>query len=113
MQSISHDSPTVSRNGFADSVYETLDSVWQNKESNDAGQLLLTSLVILTKDRNEFFVNQLLVSQHVLKANNKFNDKIVKLQMHRNSIKASKCAQKENHSNSHRTQIKDKEKPTL
>lgn len=69
----------MSRNGFGDSVYETLDSIWQNKESNDAGQLLLTSLAILTKDRNEFFVNQLLVSQHVLKANNKFNDKIVKL----------------------------------
>lgn len=47
------DSPIVCSNRFCDSVYKTSKSLLKNKESNDAGHLLLASLEILTKDRNE------------------------------------------------------------
>lgn len=52
-------------NRFGDSVCKTFDILWKYKEDENDGQLLLESLNILTKERNEVCnkFNQLLASQ--------------------------------------------------
>ena len=59
----------------------------QDKESDDAGQLLSASLGKLRKDRSELGFNQGLASQHMLKDNNGFSDKIHRLQYKRKQYK--------------------------
>lgn len=82
------DSLVVSRNASGDSVYKTLDSLWQNKESDDAGQLFLASLDKLTKNGNKLCVSQLLASQHLLNDKNEFTDKIDRAQYKRKQYKS-------------------------
>lgn len=87
-------SPIVSDNGLGDPVYETFDSLGENKENDAAGWLLLASLDKLIKDRNELRdkINQL---QNMVKDNKELNDKIDHLQMLINNLKVSKCALEE------------------
>lgn len=62
--------------------------ILNNKESDDAAQLLLASLDKLTKDGNKLCVNQLLASQHLLKDKNEFSDKIDRLEYKRKQYKS-------------------------
>lgn len=59
--------------------------------------LLPVSLNKLTMEKNELFVktNQLLASQNMMQGN-EHSGKTFQLQMHRRSLKASKCAPEEN-----------------
>lgn len=107
------DSPIVSGNGFGNPVYETFDSLGENKEYNAAGWLLLASLDKLIKDRNQLSdkINQL---ENMVKDNKELSDKIDQLQMLINSLKISKCALEENHlSSSHRAQIVENQTEAL
>lgn len=107
------DSPIVSGNGCDDSVYETFDSLGENKENDAAGWLLLASLDKLIKDRNELRgkINQL---QNTVKDNKKLSDKIDQLQMQVNCLKVSKCTLEENLlSSSHRAQVVENQTEAL
>ncbi|KAL6037658.1 hypothetical protein STEG23_020039 [Scotinomys teguina] len=107
------DSPIVSGNVFDDPVYETFDSLGENKENDAAGWLLLASLDKLIEDRNELRdkINQL---QNTVKDNKKLSDKIEQLQMQVNSLKISKGALEESLlSSSYRAQVVENQTEAL
>ncbi|XP_031204443.1 Friend virus susceptibility protein 1-like [Mastomys coucha] len=107
------DSPIVSNNGLGDPVYETFDSLGENKGNDAAGWLLLVSLDKLIKDRNELRdkINQL---QNMVKDNKELNEKIDHLQMLINNLKVSKCALEENLlSSSHKARFMENQTKAL
>lgn len=71
--------------------------MWNIKENNDAGWLLLAFLHKLTMDKNKLVDKQFLVSQDtVTKEKNELSGTVDQLQMCINSLKVSKCALEEN-----------------
>lgn len=48
------DSQIMRGNRFDDTVYETFDNLWKNKDNDALGQLLFTSLDKLAKNRSKF-----------------------------------------------------------
>jgi hypothetical protein len=73
--------------------------------------LLLESLDKLTKKKKALCVqiNRFLASQNMVKDNSELSDKVDRLQMHRHSVKVSKCALEGNLlSSSHRAQVAGK-----
>lgn len=68
------DSPTVGSNRCDNSVYEASDSFEKNKENCDAGQLLSAAP---GRDELHYKVNQLLVSQNIVKDNKELSDKMI------------------------------------
>ncbi|XP_052048775.1 Friend virus susceptibility protein 1-like [Apodemus sylvaticus] len=88
------DSTAVSNSGLGDPVYETFDSLGENKGNDAAGWFLLASLDKLIKDRNELRdkINQL---QNMMKDNKELNDKIDELQMLVKNLKVSKSKSKD------------------
>ncbi|EGW01337.1 Friend virus susceptibility protein 1 [Cricetulus griseus] len=107
------DSPIVNGSEFGNSVYETFDSLGENKENDAAGWLLLGSLGRLIKDRNELRekINQL---QKMVKGNEELSDKVDQLQMQINSLEVSKCVLEENLlASSHRAQVAENQTKAL
>lgn len=107
------DSPVVNGNGFGGPIYETFDSLGENKENYAAGWLLLGSLDRLIKDRNELRdkINQL---QNMVKGNKELSDKVDRLQMNINSLEVSKNVLEENLLvSSHRAQVAENQTKAL
>lgn len=106
------DSSIESGNGFSDPVYETFDSLGENKENDAEAWLLLISLDKWLKDRNRlhYKVSQL---QNTEKENSELSDKIDWLQMRINSLKVLSLPWKRVFSPAARVQVVGKQTQVL